>query len=139
MVIVPYKYEGLWVFDDAAVDLSKEPFNAGIDSLIDKAAANIPDAQRGFRAIFSARQFPGASFKLEWRRAESDGNWYYSPEFNQEGWLCPAVFRYFRSASREICVKVESRTWAIVLAAERQNFGIDRRSDRSALIADTML
>ena len=26
MVIVPYKYEGLWVFDDAAVGLSKEPF-----------------------------------------------------------------------------------------------------------------
>jgi len=30
MVIVPYKYEGLWVFDDAAVGLSKEPFIAGI-------------------------------------------------------------------------------------------------------------
>ena len=57
MVIVPYKYEGLWVFDDAAVGLSKEPFIAGIDSLIDKATANIPDAQHGFRAIFSARQF----------------------------------------------------------------------------------
>jgi alpha-D-ribose 1-methylphosphonate 5-triphosphate synthase subunit PhnH len=53
------------------VGLSKEPLNAGIDSLIDKATANIPDAQRGFRAIFSARQTPGASFKLEWRR----GNW----------------------------------------------------------------
>ena len=35
MVIVPYKYEGLWVFDDAAVGLNKEPFIAGIDSLID--------------------------------------------------------------------------------------------------------
>src|SRR6266542_2944555 len=50
MVIVPYKYEGLWVFDDAAVGLSKEPFIAGIDTLIDKATANIPDAQYGFRA-----------------------------------------------------------------------------------------
>ncbi len=78
MVIVPYKYEGLWVFDDAAVGLSKEPFIAGIDTLIDKATANIPDAQHGFRAIFSGTQFPGANFKLEWRRAESGGNWYYS-------------------------------------------------------------
>jgi len=110
MVIVPYKYEGLWVFDDAAVGLNKEPFINGIDSLIDKATANIPDAQHGFRAIFSARQFPGPSFKLEWRRAESDGNWYYSPEFNQEGWLCPALFKYFRSAPREIYVKVEPRS-----------------------------
>jgi hypothetical protein len=73
MVIVPYKYEGLWVFDDAAVGLSKEPFIAGIDTLIDKATASIPDAQHGFRAIFSGTQFPGANFKLEWRRAESGG------------------------------------------------------------------
>jgi hypothetical protein len=109
MVIVPYKYEGLWVFDDAAVGLNKEPFIAGIDTLIDKATANIPDAQHGFRAIFSGTQFPGANFKLEWRRAESGGNWYYSPEFNQEGWLCPALFKYFKSAPREIYVKVEPR------------------------------
>jgi hypothetical protein len=67
MVIVPYTFEGLWVFDDAAVGLSKEPFIAGIDTLIDKATANTPDAQHGFHAIFSGRQFPGANFK--WFRA----------------------------------------------------------------------
>ena len=110
IVIVPYKYEGLWVFDDAAVGLSKEPFIAGIDTLIDKATANIPDAEHGFRAIFCGTQFPGANFKLEWRRAESGGNWYYSPEFNQEGWLCPALFKYFKNAPREIYVKVEPRS-----------------------------
>ena len=112
MVIVPYKYEGLWVFDDAAVGLSKEPFIAGIDTLIDKATANIPDAQHGFRAIFSGRPFPGANLKLEWRRAESGGNWYYSPEFKQEGWLCPALFKYFNHTPPEIYVKVEPRSGA---------------------------
>jgi hypothetical protein len=70
---VPHKYEGLWVFGDVPVGLSKEPF-AGIDSLIDKATASIPDAQHGFRAIFSVRPFPGATVKLQWRRAESGGN-----------------------------------------------------------------
>jgi hypothetical protein len=109
MVIVPYKYEGMWVFDDPAVGLSKEPFIAGIDTLIDKATAKIPQAERGFRAIFSAMPFPGANFKLEWRREDSGGNWYYSPEFQQEGWLCPALFKYFTSAPREIYVKVEPR------------------------------
>ena len=109
MVIVPYKYEGIWVFDDAAVGLNKEPFIAGIDTLIDKATAHLPDAEHGFRAIFSAMPFPGANFKLEWRRADSGGNWYYSPEFQQEGWLCPALFKYFRSAPHEIYVKVEPR------------------------------
>lgn len=110
MVIAPYKYEGTWVFDDAAAGLSKEPFIAGIDTLIDKATASIPDAAKGFRAIFSASQFPGATFKLEWRRADSGGDWYYSPEFNQEGWLCPALLKYFASAPREIFVKIEPRT-----------------------------
>ena len=113
MVIAPYKYEGLWVFDDPAVGLNKEPFIAGIDTLIDKATANIPDPQHGFRAIFSATQFPGANFRLEWRRAESGGNWYYSPEFQQEGWLCPALLKYFKNAPREIYVKVEAREQAI--------------------------
>jgi hypothetical protein len=109
MVIVPYKYEGMWVFDDPAVGLNKEPFIAGIDTLIDKATAKIPHAKHGFRAIFSAMPFPGANFKLEWRREDSGGNWYYSPEFQQEGWLCPALFKYFTSAPREIYVKVEPR------------------------------
>jgi hypothetical protein len=45
----------------ALVGLSKEPFNAGIDSLIDKATANIPDAQRGFRAILAPDKLPAQS------------------------------------------------------------------------------
>ena len=108
-VIAPYKYEGLWVFDDPAAGLSKEPFIAGIDTMIDKAVVNIPDAERGFRAIFSAAPFPGSQFKLEWRREEAGGNWYYGDQFKMEGWLCPALFRYFQAAPREIYVKVEPK------------------------------
>ena len=109
LIIAPYKYEGMWVFDDSAVGLSREPFIAGIDTMIDKAVAGIPNAQSGFRAIFSAASFPGSQFKLEWRREESGGNWYYSPEFKMEGWLCPALFKYFPTAPREIYVKVEPK------------------------------
>ena len=108
-VLFPYKYEGTWVFDDPAVGLTKEPFIAGIDTMIDKVTANIPNAEKGFRAIFSAEPFPGAKFKLEWRRAESGGNWYYSDEFKMEGWLCPALFRYFPNAPREIYIKAEPK------------------------------
>jgi hypothetical protein len=108
-VIAPYKYQGMWVFDDPAVGLSKEPFVSGIDTMIDKMVADIPNADRGFRAIFSATPFPGSQSKLEWRRAESGGNWYYSEQFKMEGWLCPALFRYFPSAPHEIYVKVEPK------------------------------
>ena len=113
MVIMPYKCEGMWVFDDPAVGLNKEPFIAGIDTLIDKATANIPDSEHGFRAIFSAAPFPGANFVLRWRREESGGNWYYSPQFQQEGWLCPALFNYFQTAPPQIYVKVEPREQAV--------------------------
>src|SRR2546421_10443061 len=91
VVIAPYKYQGAWVFDDPAVGLSREPFIAGIDTMIDKAVAGIPNAEKGFRAIFSSSPFPGANLKLEWRRPESEGNWYYSDQFKMEGWLCPAL------------------------------------------------
>ena len=60
-VIAPYKYEGMWVFDDPAVGLSKEPFIAGIDMMIDKVVVDIPNADKGFRAIFGAGPFPGPS------------------------------------------------------------------------------
>ena len=110
LVIAPYKYQGAWVFDDPAVGLSREPFIAGIDTMIDKAVADIPNAEKGFRAIFSASPFPGANWKLEWRRGESGGNWYYSDQFKMEGWLCPALLKYFPTAPREIYVKIEPKS-----------------------------
>ncbi len=109
LVIAPYKYQGTWVFDDPAAGLLREPFIAGIDTMIEKAVADIPNAEKGFRAIFSASPFPGADLKLDWRRAESGGNWYYSDRFKMEGWLCPALLKYFPTAPREIYVKVEPK------------------------------
>lgn len=57
-VIAPYKYEGMWVFDDPAVGLSKEPFIAGIDMMIDKVVAGIPNADKGFVPSSVLRRFP---------------------------------------------------------------------------------
>jgi hypothetical protein len=108
-VIAPYKYEGIWVFDDPAVGLVREPFVAGIDTMIDKLVASIPDAEHGFRLLFSATPFPGYTVKLEWRREEYGGNWYYSPAFDMEGWLCPALFKYFEKAPRELYGRAEPK------------------------------
>ena len=110
LVIFPYKYQGTWVFDDVRVGLSHEPFIAGIDTMIDKAVAEIPNAEKGFRAIFSAAPFSGSNLKMEWRREESGGNWYYSDRFKMEGWLCPALLKYFPTAPREIYVKIEAKS-----------------------------
>jgi hypothetical protein len=108
-VIAPYKYEGMWVFDDPAVGLNKEPFVSGIDTMIDRAVVDIPNADKGFTLIFSPDPFPGYTVKLEWRRTEYGGNWYFCPQFGIEGWLCPALFRYFKEAPPELYGKAEPK------------------------------
>jgi hypothetical protein len=107
-LIVPYRYAGTWVFDDAPRGLQKEPFISGADTMIDRLVANIPHAHNGFRLLFSTAEFPGYTVRLEWRREEYGGNWYFSPELSMEGWLCPALFKYFAEAPKQIYVKAES-------------------------------
>jgi hypothetical protein len=108
-VIHPYKHEGMWVFDDPLVGLRREPFISGADTMIDKAVADIPNAEKGFSLIFSSTPFPGQQIMLQWRRSESGGDWYYSPELQQEGWLCPALLKYFAKAPSAIYVSVRAK------------------------------
>ena len=102
MAIHPYKYQGLWVFDDPKVGLVQEPFVSGADIIIEKMAQGIPGAHSGFTLLFSGKPFPGYQALLEWRREDMGGNWYYSQEIDIEGWLCPALFRYFETAPSRI-------------------------------------
>jgi hypothetical protein len=102
IAIHPYKAHGTWVFDDPAVGLRQEPFVSGADTIIDRMVEDIPEAERGFTLVFSAQPFPGHNAEFEWRRAEMSGNWYYSRALEMEGWLCPALFKYFDSAPAKI-------------------------------------
>lgn len=81
-VIAPYDYEGLWVFDDGRVGLRQEPFVGGADTMIDAMVADIP---------------------------EKSGNIYRSEELGMEGWLCPALFKYFESAPAALYLRVEAK------------------------------
>jgi hypothetical protein len=108
-VIAPYKHHGMWVFDDPRVGLVQEPFVSGADTMIDRVVAEIPNAEQGFTLIFSGGSFPGHQFRLEWRRADGSGNWYYSQDLDMEGWLCPALLRYFDGPPKEIYVQVKAR------------------------------
>lgn len=108
MVIFPYHYEDTWVFDDPDVDLVKEPFVFGIPEMIDDLVKDIPNAEKGFKLIFSKTPFPGFQRKLTWIREEYEGNW-YTINKEDEGWLCPALFKYFNEAPKEIYVKAESK------------------------------
>jgi hypothetical protein len=107
-VIQPYRFAGTWVFDDAAAGLEKEPFVAGIPELIDRLVTGIPSAENGFRLLFAAAPFPGWQEHLTWLREEYDGNWYHAEKFAGEGWLCPALFKYFDVAPQHIYVRAEA-------------------------------
>lgn len=102
----PYKYNGWWVFDDPTTGLDKEPFVLDIDTMIDALVGGIPDANKGFNLLFSTEEFPGYDVKLQWVREELGGNWYYCDKVGIEGWLCPALYRYFDKAPDSIYVKV---------------------------------
>lgn len=109
-VIHPYKFEGTWVFDDESVNLVREPFVAGADTLIDKMVETIPGASSGVTLVFSANPFPGNPHEFVWQREEHGGNWYISPEFDMEGWLCPALFKYFESAPKRLFVQAKAKS-----------------------------
>ena len=107
MVIAPYWHAGTWVFDDPSVGLAKEPFVSGVPEMIDHLTTHIPDARRGFRLLFSSRPFPGYQAKFTHAREEFSGNWYQLDDPPMEGWLCPALFKYFDAAPRTIYAKAE--------------------------------
>jgi hypothetical protein len=107
MVIAPYWYAGTWVFDDESAGLKAEPFVMGVPVMIDELVKDIPNAKKGFRLLFSASAFPGYQTEFEWLREESGGNWYRKKGQKIEGWLCPALFKYFTVAPKSIFAKAE--------------------------------
>lgn len=114
MVIYPYLDNGMWVFDDDAVGLVKEPFVAGVPEILEALLVKekIPNPESGFRLIFSATPFPGHQLVAVRLREDVGGNWYgvESPEGAEgaEGWLCPAMFKYFSQAPDSLYIRVES-------------------------------
>jgi hypothetical protein len=108
-VIFPYRLEGVWVFDDAATGLVREPFISGADKILDVLTERIADAANGCKIIFSARPFPGYTARFVWTRGEYGGNWYRWPEQEMEGWLCPALLKYFENPPKEIFVQTSAK------------------------------
>ena len=109
-VIKPYKWESLWVFDDPRVGLVREPFVGGADTIIDAAVAakGIKNPNAGFLALFSEGPFPGADMELTWQRHEGGGDVYRWEGQNMEGWLCPALLKYFPTAPKKIHVQLRT-------------------------------
>jgi hypothetical protein len=114
MTLRPYKWGSMWVFDDAAVGLRKEPFVSGIPAILDDLLSEngIHDPDNGYYLTFSATPFPGFQRSMSWTEADKGGNWYECDNaagVHKEGWLCPALFKYYDAAPKKLYAKVESR------------------------------
>ena len=109
LIIEPYRLAKTWVFDEPRLHLQHEPFVQGIPEMIDRLVKDIPGSDQSVRLIFSQQQFPGAQLQLDWRREQGGGNWYFSEEYQMEGWLCPALFKFFPRAPQHIYVKAEQK------------------------------
>jgi hypothetical protein len=106
-VIYPYWTGDTWVFDDPRHDLVQEPFVEGVPRMLERKLEiehiSLESARSGFKAKFSAEPFEGAT-RWEWHTHEGGGNWYYWPEEDLKGWLCPQLYRYFKDAPRHLYV-----------------------------------
>ncbi|HYQ91769.1 MAG TPA: hypothetical protein VES89_06765, partial [Candidatus Competibacteraceae bacterium] len=91
-VIIPYRANGIWRFDDPDRAIVKEPFVAGVPAMLEQLTAPLPHAAQGFRWFFSAQPFAGYIHTLTRQRTESQGTWYDSEQFHTEGWLCPVLW-----------------------------------------------
>ena len=109
LVIHPYKYKDVWMFDDEKAGLVQEPFVSGADDIIEKLVTKIPKADDGFSLLFSSNPFPGFQVEFEWKRREQGGNWYYVDALKMEGWLCPALFKYFDEAPKKLYAQFKSK------------------------------
>jgi hypothetical protein len=108
--ISPYLAGGQWQFDDPSRELYGEALVAGIPEIIQKVCKEkgIQNPEKGFSVVFSSKKFPGADCVLQRVRGESGGNWYKLEGTNMEGWLCPALFKYFENAPSKLYIQVKS-------------------------------
>jgi hypothetical protein len=107
-LIAPYWSSGTWVFDDPSVGLVKEPFVSGVPEILNTLVSAIPNARNGFRLLFSETPFPGWQDEFVRVREEYGGTWYRrASDEKVEGWLCPALFKYYSKAPERLFIRAE--------------------------------
>jgi hypothetical protein len=108
-VLNVYRYNGMWVFDDEDVGLSREPFVSGVPEIFDKLLLSKGISGYSFNLVFSDQKFPNCDAHAVWTKAEDGGNW-YTTEIrcaSFTGWLCPALFRYYEQAPADLYFSVQ--------------------------------
>ena len=101
-----------WAFDDPRHGLDAEPFVCGAEKIITKMAKlRKLNIKKNLKLTFSATPFPNHQAKLDRIGGQDDkpqmGNTYAWEAEQMQGWLCPALFHYFKKAPETIYASVE--------------------------------
>jgi len=104
--INPYKWKGMWVFDDPSVQLKKEPFVQGADTLLDILTNNGNECV----LLFSTIDVPGFEHTINKTGNLSGGTTYNykTDKINHDLWLCPALLKYYNNPPEKIHFKVKN-------------------------------
>lgn len=106
-VINPYRWNGLWVFDDPKVGLDHEALVCGADTMCDLIMFHMPEGSNPdmFVLMFSHVPFPNHQYEFDWVSGDKDtGNVYLCKQIKQEVWLCPALYCYFKEAPKKLYI-----------------------------------
>ena len=99
------------MFDDPDANPKREPFLAGIPAMIDDLVRHIDRAKGGSRLLFSSQPFPGYRERLDRLPPRGCAGRFYATENpRREGWLCPALLKYFAEPPGHLYVKAEAIT-----------------------------
>jgi hypothetical protein len=101
-IIYPERKKGVWMFTDTKVGLIDEPFVSGIPEIIDDYVGN----ENNFTLFFSASNFPLTTTTLTKTKDEFDGAWYTDNNTKKQGWLCPALLKYFKEPPEKLYLKI---------------------------------
>lgn len=108
-VIHPYWHEGQLCFDDEKAGLVREPFVAGADWVLHLLSSRVEGCGQEFTLLFSDQEFPGAQTRVDWVRDEYGGATYVCEEFGENGWLCPALLKYFVVPPKKIWLQIKKK------------------------------
>lgn len=103
MAISPYKWNGVWAFDDESTGLVRELLVGGADTFMDK----ISNGQNQVTVIFSPNPFPGYEYKVDKIEQDEYGTTYLYQKDNHKLWLCPAMWLYMAVSPESIYVSVK--------------------------------
>jgi len=103
-----FMYKGQWVFDDESKGINKEPFVFGIPAIINaKAMKILGTVPKRMSVTFASTLLPIVNVELERTVREHGGAWYIEKSLGYEGWLCPALLKYFKKPPKHIYIYLD--------------------------------